>query len=58
MPCHSGYFMMVDVQDCRSLIPQKYFEEHNYDTFDDDYEPGKTKLFTKYDLRLPGSVTL
>ena len=23
--CHSGYFMMVDVQACRSLVPADYF---------------------------------
>ena len=57
LPCESGYFMMVDVQACRPLVPKMYFETHDYDKFDEGYEAGKTKLITKYNLRLPGSVT-
>ena len=34
--CSSGYFMMVDVSKCRSLIPQKYFETHDYDPPSED----------------------
>ena len=31
LPCHSGYFMMVDVKECRNLVPQSYFDSHEYD---------------------------
>lgn len=26
----SGYFIMVDVSNCKSLIPQKFLETHDY----------------------------
>lgn len=32
LPCHSGYFMMVDVQACRHLVPTDYFTNHNYES--------------------------
>lgn len=32
LPCHSGYFMMVDITKCKDVIPQSYFETHDYDT--------------------------
>lgn len=26
-----GYFLMADVSKCRSLVPAKYFESHEYE---------------------------
>ena len=46
LPCHSGYFMMVDVQACRPLVPESYFTSH-------DYDPD----VTSHRLSMPGSIT-
>ena len=34
LSCRSGYFLMVDISKCRPLIPQIYFETHDYDEED------------------------
>ena len=31
LPCHSGYFMMVNIRNCAHLIPKVYFETHDYE---------------------------
>ncbi len=31
LPCQSGYFLMADVNKCRDLIPEIYFETHEYE---------------------------
>jgi len=41
-----GYFMMVDVSKCRSLVPAKYFESHEYEG-DPDTMITKNKIYTK-----------
>ena len=48
LPCHSGYFMIVDVSKCRDLVPAKYFETHHYDQ-------GEPNPPQKYELYLPGT---
>ena len=35
LPCASGYFLMADITNCRHLIPEVYFNTH-------EYEPGHT----------------
>ena len=46
LPCHSGYFMMVDVSACRPLVPKDYFTNHRY-------EPA----INTYKLSMPGSTS-
>ena len=39
-----GYFLMADVSECRSLIPEKYFQTHDYEPEDDRPPVGKNRL--------------
>jgi len=52
--CHSGYFMMSDVSQCRDLIPPIYFQTHEYEP---DYTPESAKNsnhIIKNHLYMPG----
>lgn len=35
LPCMSGYFLMADVTKCKHLIPDKYFESHEFETLEE-----------------------
>mmetsp|Transcript_10138 Transcript_10138/g.17101 ORF Transcript_10138/g.17101 Transcript_10138/m.17101 type:complete len:119 (+) Transcript_10138:980-1336(+) len=52
LPCHSGYFLMANVSKCRPLVPQKYFESHEYDGADENGYKIKTN-----ELYMPVSST-
>mmetsp|Transcript_28387 Transcript_28387/g.42991 ORF Transcript_28387/g.42991 Transcript_28387/m.42991 type:complete len:413 (+) Transcript_28387:62-1300(+) len=45
LPCHSGYFLMVNIDKCKDLIPKKYFESHDYAPAD---EFGRTINANRY----------
>jgi len=44
LSCDSGYFLMVEVSKCRPLIPQMYFESHDYDMQDETPATEETKM--------------
>lgn len=48
LACDSGYFLMVDVSKCRPLIPQMYFETHDYDMHDEPPATEETKIQKNY----------
>lgn len=50
MPCQAGYFLIADISKCRPLIPEKFFETHDYDS----HLPASQQI-SKYRLNLPGS---
>ena len=44
LPCYSGYFMLVDISKCRSLVPELYFKTHDYDLYDDPPASNDNKI--------------
>ena len=47
IPTEGGYFLLVDIAKCRSFIPPKYFQSHDYEE-DKSGEP-----ILKYRFSLP-----
>ena len=58
LPAQSGYFMMVDVTKCRSLIPQIYFETNEYEPdYNEETAKQDSSHITKNALYMPESGT-
>ena len=45
--CEGGYFLMADITECASLIPQKYKDSHIYE------DPAKGAHVTTFDMEMP-----
>ena len=43
--CEGGYFIMVDISDCKPLIDSKYLTEHEYEDKDDPNPVAKYHLY-------------
>ena len=54
LPCHSGYFLMADVSECRNLIPSRYFDSHDYDEANEEgYKHACNHLYMPGEQRIP-----
>jgi aspartate/methionine/tyrosine aminotransferase len=42
LPCQSGYFMMMDISQCKSFIPEKFTSSHDFEELKEG-ETGITK---------------
>jgi len=54
LPAQSGYFLMADVTKCKSLIPTKFFETHDYDPVNPDTGMRNPRV----ELYMPGSKNI
>ena len=34
LPCNSGYFLMADIDKCKAIVPNLYFQTHEYEDFE------------------------
>jgi hypothetical protein len=51
LPCYSGYFLMVNIEKCKPLIPEKYLNSHDYDP--EGEQVMKNTLFMPGTTRVP-----
>ena len=53
VPCDGGYFLMVDISDCKPLIPERFLSSHDYELPEAGEKIGTYKLNMPEDGRVP-----